>query len=364
MKISEIIDAIETIAPLALQESYDNAGIQVGDKSVEASSALLCLDVTEEVIDEAISIGANLIIAHHPLLFKGIKSITGSNYIERILIKAIQNNIVIYASHTNMDNAYNGVNYKIAKIIGLDSLQILDPLQGRLLKLATYVPKKFTESVRNALFNAGAGYIGNYDNCSYTIKGEGTFRAGENAHPFCGEIGQMHKEEEAKIEVIFPDYKKVSVIKALLAIYPYEVRSFYILPLNNSWNHAGSGIIGNLSTETDAIDFLKDVKSKFQVKSIKHSSILDKKIKRVALCGGAGSFLIPKAISLGADIFLTGEIKYHDYFGNNDRIILAELGHYESEQYTKDIFCDIITKKFPTFAVHYTKVETNPINYL
>ena len=273
MKISEIIDAIETIAPLALQESYDNAGIQVGDKSVEASSALLCLDVTEEVIDEAISIGANLIIAHHPLLFKGIKSITGSNYIERILIKAIQNNIVIYASHTNMDNAYNGVNYKIAKIIGLDSLQILDPLQGRLLKLATYVPKKFTESVRNALFNAGAGYIGNYDNCSYTIKGEGTFRAGENAHPFCGEIGQMHKEEEAKIEVIFPDYKKVSVIKALLAIHPYEEPAFDILPLNNSWNHAGSGIIGNLSTETDAIDFLKDVKSKFQVKSIKHSSI-------------------------------------------------------------------------------------------
>ena len=364
MKISEIIDAIETIAPLALQESYDNAGIQVGDKSVEASSALLCLDVTEEVIDEAISIGANLIIAHHPLLFKGIKSITGSNYIERILIKAIQNNIVIYASHTNMDNAYNGVNYKIAKIIGLDSLQILDPLQGRLLKLATYVPKKFTESVRNALFNAGAGYIGNYDNCSYTIKGEGTFRAGENAHPFCGEIGQMHKEEEAKIEVIFPDYKKVSVIKALLAIHPYEEPAFDILPLNNSWNHAGSGIIGNLSTETDAIDFLKDVKSKFQVKSINHSSILDKNIKRVALCGGAGSFLIPKAISLGADIFLTGEIKYHDYFGNNDRIILAELGHYESEQYTKDIFCDIITKKFPTFAVHYTKVETNPINYL
>lgn len=364
MRISEIIDVIETTAPLALQESYDNAGIQVGDKSIEASSALLCLDVTEEVIDEAISIGANLIIAHHPLLFKGIKSITGSNYIERVLIKAIQNNIVIYASHTNMDNAYNGVNYKIAKIIGLSSLQILAPLQGRLLKLATYVPKKFIESVRNALFSAGAGYIGNYDNCSYTIKGEGTFRAGENAHPFCGEIGQIHIEEEAKIEVIFPDYKKVSVIKALLAIHPYEEPAFDILPLNNSWNHAGSGVIGNLNAETDAIDFLKDIKSKFHIRSIKHSSIVNKKIKRVALCGGAGSFLIPKAISLGADIFLTGEIKYHDYFGNNDHIILAELGHYESEQYTKDIFCDIITKKFPTFAVHYTKVETNPINYL
>jgi len=363
MKISEIIDAIETIAPLALQESYDNAGIQVGDKSVEASSALLCLDVTEEVIDEAISIGANLIIAHHPLLFKG-KSITGSNYIERILIKAIQNNIVIYASHTNMDNAYNGVNYKIAKIIGLDSLQILDPLQGRLLKLATYVPKKFTESVRNALFNAGAGYIGNYDNCSYTIKGEGTFRAGENAHPFCGEIGQMHKEEEAKIEVIFPDYKKVSVIKALLAIHPYEEPAFDILPLNNSWNHAGSGIIGNLSTETDAIDFLKDVKSKFQVKSIKHSSILDKKIKRVALCGGAGSFLIPKAISLGADIFLTGEIKYHDYFGHEGDILMAEIGHYESEQYTKEIFYSIIRDLFPNFALQLSKINTNPIKYL
>ncbi|MCH5328253.1 MAG: Nif3-like dinuclear metal center hexameric protein [Coprobacter sp.] len=364
MKIAEIIAALETVAPLAWQESYDNAGVQVGDITAEATAALLCLDVTEAVVDEAVAVGANVIISHHPLLFKGLKSITGKSYIERVLMKAIQHHIVIYASHTNMDNACHGVNYKIAEKLGLSSCRILEPLQNRLLKLVTYVPEASAGLLRNALFQAGAGHVGNYDRCSYTVSGKGTFRPGDGARPFCGEAGREHTEEEARIEVILPDYRKTAVIAALLAAHPYEEPAFDIFRTETPCPVAGSGVVGDLPAGTDAVDFLKGVKTLFGAGCIRHTAVPGKKVRRIALCGGSGSFLIPAAIASGADMFLTGEIKYHDYFGYENRIILAELGHYESEQYTKDIFCDIITKKFPTFAVHYTKVDTNPINYL
>lgn len=364
MKIAGIIAALESVAPLALQESYDNAGVQVGDVNADAKAALLCIDVTEAVVDEAIAIGANLIISHHPLFFKGIKSVTGKSYIERVLIKAIQNNVVIYASHTNMDNACHGVNDKIAEKLGLSSCRILEPLQNRLLKLVTYVPAAYADAVRDSLFDAGAGHIGDYDRCSYTVSGTGTFRAGKGTHPFCGKAGEIHAEKEERIEVIFPDYKKSAVIGAMLSVHPYEEPAFDIFREEKSWETVGSGIIGDLNEEIDAVDFLKNVKTLFRAGVIRHTAAQGMKVRRVAVCGGSGSFLIPAAVAAGADMFLTGEIKYHDYFGYDNRIILADLGHYESEQYTKDIFCDIITKKFPTFAIHYTKVETNPINYL
>lgn len=364
MKISDIIAAIEDVAPLSLQEKYDNAGLQIGNKKNEATGALLCIDVTEDIIDEAVENGINLVISHHPLLFKGLKNITGKNYVERAVIKAIRNDIAVYAAHTNLDNAVGGVNYKIAEELGLGNVSILQPSEGKLLKLVTFVPEADASRVREALFAAGSGHIGNYDRCSYNMSGYGTFRAGEGADPYCGEIGLEHHEEEERIEVIFPEYLKTGLMKRLLEVHPYEEPAYDIIRLENSWKGAGSGVVGELLSPMDETDFLEMVKSVFHCGVIKYSNLLGGKVQRVALCGGSGSFLMPDAVAAGADAFITGEIGYHDYFSAEEQILLVEAGHYETEQYTKDIFCDIITKKFPNFAVRYTKVGTNPINYL
>ena len=364
MKIKEIVSALDRFAPLPLQDGFDNAGLQIGLTEAEATGALLCLDVTEAVLDEAIALGCNLVISHHPLIFKGYKSITGKDYVERCILKAIRNDMVLYAAHTNLDNAKGGVNYKIAEKIGLKHLQVLEPKRNSLLKLVTFVPTEQAERVRKALFAAGCGNIGGYDSCSYNLKGEGTFRAGENTHPFCGSIGELHREEEVRIETILPSYKKGEVVRALLSAHPYEEPAFDLYPLENEWTQAGAGIVGELETPETELEFLKRIKKIFEVECVKHNRLTGREIQKVALCGGAGAFLIPQAIRSGADIFITGEIKYHDYFGHEDEILLAEIGHYESEQYTKEIFYSIIRDLFPNFALHSSKINTNPIKYL
>ena len=364
MKIKEIVSALDRFAPLPLQDGFDNAGLQIGLTEAEATGALLCLDVTEAVLDEAIALGCNLVISHHPLIFKGYKSITGKDYVERCILKAIRNDMVLYAAHTNLDNAKGGVNNKIAEKIGLKHLQVLEPKRNSLLKLVTFVPTEQAERVRKALFAAGCGNIGGYDSCSYNLKGEGTFRAGENTHPFCGSIGELHREEEVRIETILPSYKKGEVVRALLSAHPYEEPAFDLYPLENEWTQAGAGIVGELETPETELEFLKRIKKIFEVECVKHNRLTGREIQKVALCGGAGAFLIPQAIRSGADIFITGEIKYHDYFGHEDEILLAEIGHYESEQYTKEIFYSIIRDLFPNFALHLSKINTNPIKYL
>ena len=351
MKIKEIVSALERFAPLPLTDA-------------EATGALLCLDVTEAVLDEAIALGYNLIIAHHPLIFKGYKSITGRDYVERCILKAIKNDVVIYAAHTNLDNAPGGVNFKIAEKIGLKNVRILEPKENALVKLVTFVPTDRAEEVRKALFNAGCGCIGNYDSCSYNLEGEGTFRAQEGTNPYCGSIGEMHQEKEVRIETILPVYKKVEAIKALLAAHPYEEPAFDIYPIQNSWLQAGAGIIGELEAPETELEFLKRIKKTFEVGCLRHNKLIGREIQTVALCGGAGAFLMPLAIRNRADVFITGEIKYHDYFGHDTDILLAEIGHYESEQYTKEIFYTIIRDLFPDFEVQMTKVNTNPIKYM
>ena len=364
MKIKEIVSALEQFAPLPLQDGFDNAGLQIGLTDAEVTGALLCLDVTETVLDEAIALGFNLIIAHHPLIFKGYKSITGKDYVERCILKAIKNDLVIYAAHTNLDNAPEGVNFKIAEKIGLKNVRVLETKENALVKLVTFVPTAQAEDVRKALFNAGCGNIGNYDSCSYNLEGEGTFRAHEGSHPFCGEIGEMHTEKEIRIETILPAYKKAEAVKALLAAHPYEEPAFDIYPLQNTWAQAGAGVIGELETSETELEFLKRIKKTFEVGCLKHNKLTGREIQTVALCGGAGAFLIPHAIRNRADVFITGEIKYHDYFGRENDILLAEIGHYESEQYTKDIFYTLIRDLFPNLEVQQTKVNTNPIKYM
>lgn len=364
MKIKEIVSALERFAPLPLQDGFDNAGLQIGLTDAEATGALLCLDVTESVLDEAIASGCNLVIAHHPLLFKGYKSITGKDYVERCILKAIRNDLVIYAAHTNLDNAAGGVNFKIAEKIGLNNLRVLAPKESSLLKLVVFVPFAHADTVREALFTAGCGHIGNYSACSYQVEGIGSFRAEEGATPFCGSVGKLHREDEMRIETILPAFRQGAAIRALLAAHPYEAPAFDLYPLQNSWSEAGAGMIGELDKPEEALDLLQRIKQLFQVACIKHNNHLMKPIKRVALCGGSGGFLLQQAIRSGADLFLTGEIKYHDFLGHEAEILMAEIGHYESEQYTTEIFYSIIRDQFPTLLLQQSRAGTNPIKYL
>ena len=365
MRISEIINCIEAVAPLAMQESYDNAGLIVGDREAEAAGALICLDVTEEVIDEAIGLGFNLIIAHHPLVFGGMKKFSGDSPVERALIKAIKNDIAIYAAHTNLDNMLlNGVNSRIAQKIGLTGTRILSPMGGNLRKIVVFVPIDKAEAVRSAMFGAGAGCIGGYDNCSYNIEGQGTFKANEGCNPFVGAIGKTHFEPEARIETIAPKHLVSKIVSAMLSVHPYEEPAFDIYPLDNSYAMAGSGIIGTLPQPEDAHSFLLRVKKIFGCGVIRHTRLPENPIQKVAVCGGAGSFLIGEAMRAGADILLTADIKYHQFFDARYPFVLADIGHYESEQFTKELFYELVTGKFSNFAVRLTEVNTNPIKYV
>ncbi|MDR1379912.1 MAG: Nif3-like dinuclear metal center hexameric protein [Tannerella sp.] len=364
IRIKDILEEIERHAPLSLQEDFDNAGIQAGDVNLPATGALLCLDVTEDVVEEAIKAGFNLIVSHHPLLFKPLKSLTGKNYIERCLIKACKNDIAIYAAHTNLDNASGGVNYKLAEMFGLEDVRILSPRKHNLVKIVTFVPENDAETLRRALFEAGAGDIGNYSSCSFNAEGNGTFLAGENSNPYCGETGKLHVEKEVRIETVFPAYRKPAVIRALLSAHPYEEPVFDLYKLENEWQQAGSGIVGTLPEQEDELIFLQRIKDVLKAKCIKHSPLTGRRLRTVALCGGSGAFLISEAIAAGADIFITGEARYNDFYDAENRILLAVTGHYESEICTKDLFFHIISKKFPTFAVQNSIANSNPIKYL
>jgi dinuclear metal center YbgI/SA1388 family protein len=364
MKIKDILKELETLAPLPLQESFDNAGVQAGDVEQEAVGALLCLDVTEVVVNEAIEKGCNLIISHHPLVFKPFKSLTGRTYVERCLIKACKHDLVIYAAHTNLDNAFGGVNYRLAEHIGLRRVRTLSPQKNALLKLAVFVPEVHAEVVRNALFDAGAGHIGHYDKCSFNVTGEGTFCAGKNTRPFCGETGKLHYEKEVRMEMILPAFRKSAVTCALLSAHPYEEPAFDFYPLDNVWNASGSGIIGELPESEKAADFLLRIKNTFRTVCVKHSAFTEELVCKIAVCGGSGAFLIPEAIAAGADVFVTGEAKYNDFLDVENKLLLAVIGHYETEICTKDIFFDFMSKKFPTFAVQISNRSSNPVKYL
>lgn len=363
MKIKEITNYLESAAPLHYQESYDNAGLLVGDANREIDAALITLDCTEEVVEEAIENNCNLIIAHHPIIFSGLKKITGQNYVERTIIKAIKNDIAIYAIHTNLDNIKTGVSAKIAEILGVENCKILSPKKDLLRQLAVYCPVSDTEKVKEALFQAGAGDIGNYDECSFSAKGEGTFRANEGCDPHIGNIGERHTEKEEKIEVIFLKYKENTIISTLKQAHPYEQVAYQIYILDNIYENVGAGIVGELAQKVDTNRFLEMLKTKMQTDCIRHTKLVKNQIKRVAICGGSGSFLLSNAICEKADIFITADFKYHEFFDGENDIIIADIGHFESEQFTKDLIYDLLSKKFSKFAVRLSKVNTNPINY-
>ena len=365
MKISKITSYLESIAPLAHQESYDNAGLIVGDKSAALTGILIALDVTEAVVQEAIDANLNLIVAHHPIVFDGLKKITGKNYVERTVIKAIKNDIAIYAAHTNLDSVIiNGVNTKIAEKLSLINTKILSPITDQLNKIAVFVPHKNADEVRTAMFEAGAGQIGNYDSCSYNVQGQGTFKAGAGTNPHVGEIDKLHTEPETRIETIVPNHKLNAVISAMIKKHPYEEVAYDVYALKNPWTQVGAGMLGELEKPVKPLDFLEKIKTIFKSDAVRYTQICKTEIKKVAICGGSGSFLLKDAMRANADIFITADFKYHQFFDAEDRIIIADIGHYESEQFTKELFYELLTRKFSNFAVRLTKVNTNPIKYL
>ena len=364
MKLRELTTFLETIAPIAYQEDYDNSGLIVGDLETEVNGAIVSLDCTEKVIDEAIANGLNLIISHHPIVFRGLKKFNGRNYVERVVMKAIKHDIALYAIHTNFDNVLEGVNKKICDKLGVKDPRILKPKEGALKKLVTFCPDADAEKVRKAMFEAGAGWIGNYSECSYNTEGFGTFKAGEGTDPHVGEIGKRHHESEVRIETIYPANIERRLIAALFEAHPYEEVSFDLYPVSNSYPQVGSGMIGNLERDQDEAGFLKQVKEKLNSKVIRHTELRGKKIRRVAVCGGSGSFLLGNAINAGADIFITADFKYHEFFDAEGKLIIADVGHFESEQFTQELLLELITEKFPNFALRLTVQNTNPINYL
>lgn len=364
MKIKTILAVLEEMAPLAYAESFDNVGLLVGNQNESCTGVLVCHDALETVIDEAVAKNCNLVVCFHPILFSGLKKITGKNYVERSIIKAIKNDIAIYAVHTALDNHQNGVNKIFCDALGLKNTKILIPKQDFIQKLVTFTVPENADVLRNALFDAGAGKIGNYENCSFNSTGIGTYKGNENSNPVIGNKFELTRSEELKIEVTFEKHLQRNILKALFENHIYEEVAYEIYNLHNSHQNIGLGMIGELDEEMSELSFLQMVKTKMQVEAIRHSSFLNKKIKKVAVLGGSGSEAISKAIQAGADAFLTADLKYHQFYEAENQILLADVGHFESERYTKNYIVDYLTKKMPNFAIILSEENTNPVKYL
>ena len=364
MKVKNIIPILEELAPLGYAEDFDNVGLLVGSPEQEVSGILVCHDALETVVEEAIEQNCNFIVCFHPILFSGLKKITGKNYVERAVIKAIKNDIAIYAIHTALDNHQEGVNKIFCTTLGLEQIRILIPKEQYIQKLVTYVPIQHTEKVRQALFAAGAGAIGNYDHCSFISEGKGSFRGNEHSSPVIGQVGVEEIVEEHKVEVTYEKHLQGKVLSALFQAHPYEEVAYEVYNLANTLQNVGMGMIGELKEPMDEIAFLQMVKEKTGTGGIRHSALLNKPIQKVAVLGGSGSFAIKAALQQKADAFITADLKYHQFYESENQLVLADIGHFESERYTKNYIVEFLSKKMPNFAVILSTVNTNPVNYL
>jgi len=361
--VKDICSCVEEFAPLSFQESWDNCGLLVGSSEQSVSKVLLTVDVTEAVVAEAVDVQAQMIVSHHPLMVSGVRQLTGSTDSQRAIAMAIRNDIAIYAAHTNLDSAPGGVSYRMAAKIGLYDLQVLSPQESGLQKLVTYIPASHFEQVRQAVFEAGAGHIGNYDSCGFSVEGKGTFHALDGARPFAGQHGTIHIETELRFETVFSSRFNQQIVTALLNSHPYEEPAYDIYALQNTDTRIGLGLVGKLPTPVSELDFLIRLKEIFLAPVIRHTKLKGKEIQKVALCGGSGSSLLANAVHSKADVYVASDFKYHQFADAEHNIFVADVGHFESEECAKEIFYELIIKKIPNFAVHFSKVITNPINY-
>jgi dinuclear metal center YbgI/SA1388 family protein len=354
---------LDAWAPPVYQESYDNAGLIVGDPNVPVTGVLVALDTTEAVVDEAIARGCNVIVAHHPIVFKGLKKLNGKNYVERTVIKAIKNDVAIFAAHTNLDHVAGGVNFQIAARLGLQNVQILAPKTQTLSKLVVYVPEANVNAVLTALYETGAGRIGSYDHCSFRVGGVGTFRPLTGANPVVGSVGHDETVQELRLEVLLPTYLEGAAVRAMQQAHPYEVPAYDLYALNNPNQTVGAGAVGDLPEPLDERTWLQHLKTSMNAAVVRHTPLRGQPVRRVAVCGGAGSFLLGDALRAGADAFVTADYKYHEFFDAEGRIVICDIGHYESEVFTKDLIQQHLAQKFTTFAVILSETNTNPVSY-
>lgn len=363
MTVNGVTTILEQLAPLGYAENFDNVGLLVGDAKMEVQGILVTLDTLENVVDEALAKNCNLIISFHPIIFKGLKKITGRNYVERTVLKAIKNDIAIYAIHTALDNSIYGVNDKICNVLGLTNTRILIPRKETIKKLVTYVPLENSDAVKTALFKAGAGAIGNYSDCSFSTEGIGSYKANENANPVKGTIGTIHFEKETQISVTFSRTIEKRILSALFKHHPYEEVAYEITTLENSNQRIGMGMIGELEATMSETDFLSHLKDTMKATVVRHSELRNKHVKSVAVLGGSGAFAIGAAKAAGADVFVTADVKYHEFYQAEKQLVIADIGHFETEQFTKNLLVDYLTKKIPNFAIRLSESITNPIKY-
>ncbi len=363
MTVREITSCLEQWAPLAYAEDFDNVGLLVGDLDQKIERALITHDAIETVIDEAIKEKCKLIICFHPIIFQGLKRITTSTYVERAVAKAIKNDIAIYALHTALDVQLYGVNKGLADALQLSNRKVLIPSKGSLIKLNTYVPHAHLKTVQEALFSAGAGALGNYSECSFSSEGTGSFMPLEGSSAYVGKKGNRHAEPETQLQVVLPKHYKNKVISALQLFHPYETVAYELSVLENTRTDLGMGCMGQLPNPIEEQDFFKDLKNILNTPMLRHSGFMGKKIERVALLGGSGSFAINAAKHQNADVFITADLKYHDFFKSENKVLLIDVGHYESEQFTKKIIMEFLSKNFPNFAFISSKTDTNPVHY-
>lgn len=364
-RISDIASLLEAIAPPSLQEDYDNSGLLIGEPHTEVTGVLVSLDVTEAVVAEAVRKGCNLIVSHHPLIFRPLKRLTGRNQVERTAMAALRAGVGLYAIHTNLDNVAHGVNAMMADKLGLDDFETLRPAKATLSKVVTFVPHDDLDAVRQAMFAAGAGNLGDYDECGFVTRGEGTFRAQPGSNPHLGSVGQREGVEEARLEVIVERWNVGPVVAAMHDAHPYDVVAHDVLHLENAHPTAGSGGIGGYDVPLSWSAFVDRLKSAFGAPVVRHTAPPETPISTVALCGGTGSFLLPDAIRAGADVFLSSDFKYHEFFGTEGRITIADIGHAEAEGGISAWLVDqlaVLKVGFPNFAVLLSEVRTNPIH--
>ena len=362
LKIQSITDCLEQWAPPSLALSYDNCGLLIGDPNQLVKKALVSLDVTEGVVQEAIDQQANLIIAHHPIIFKGLRSIRPTTDSQRAIILAIKHDIAIYAIHTNLDRVDDGVNKALADRLNLSNRSVLEEASN-LYKLITFVPTKDLQVVRNALFSIGAGSIGEYKKTSFVSSGVGSFQGSASSNPSIGKAGEFTEVEEEKLEVLLTDTLLSSALKTLQEYHPYEEVAYDIVPLRNKNQNHGSGMIGELREPLSPDDFIQYLTNHLGLQLVRHSPLIKSKIKRVAICGGAGFDLLKNARQKGADAYVTADLKYHDFFEADSSLLLCDIGHYESEHWVIQEIKDYLTRNFANFAVLSTTVNTNPVHY-
>ncbi len=362
IKCSELMKFMEEFAPVNLAEDYDNVGLLIGSRNQEIKKVLVCLDVTTKVVEEAVEKKVNLIVSHHPIIFKGLKRIVEEDPKGRLLYKLIRNGIGVYSAHTNMDFTHGGINDTLANLLGLSNIRNLKKhKEDRFFKIVVFVPEQNTDTVREAMCSAGAGWVGDYSDCTFMVKGTGTFKPLEGTNPYIGSKGNLEKVEEYRLETIVPQKKLKKVVNAMIEAHPYEEVAYDVYPMELSLKEYGFGKVGSL-VETQKLDkFISTVKEKLNVKSVRVIGSVKKEIRNVAVFCGSFDTDVINSMN-GVDVLVTGDMKYHDALDAAEMgLCIIDAGHYSTERIMVPRLAWILSQRFASVDIETSILEENPI---